>query len=191
MCSTILLLVHMDLGQKLLSQRLPDRFLNKIYDPKLIYIKFNFNAWQSMTNLRWDVLGGLNPDCGIPFSGRKDSHLIKELVYPREEICSVFCLVRHIMKYLEMKVFELSVCCYDMYLFTIRSKFHLMFNYRTCILIKVHYLMEYVKIGPDTCCILYLSFFAVTRKKNTYSPTSSVISVAMDLPISWYWGPLP
>lgn len=104
--ATILLSVHMDLGHKLLSQCLPDRFLNKIYDPKLIYIKLNFKAWQSMTNLRWDIFGGLNPDCGIPFSGWKDSHLIKELVYPREEICSVFGLVCHIMKYLKMKVFE-------------------------------------------------------------------------------------
>lgn len=34
--ATILLSVHMDLGLKLLSQPLPDRFLNKIYDPKLI-----------------------------------------------------------------------------------------------------------------------------------------------------------
>lgn len=138
--ATILLSVHMDLGQKLFSQRLPDRYLNKIYDLKLIYIKLNFNAWQSMTNLRWDVLGGLNPDCGIPFSGWKDSHLIKELVDPREEICSVFGLVCHIMEYLQMKCFlELNdIISEDMYLFTIRSKFHLMFNYRTCILIKMH-----------------------------------------------------
>lgn len=50
------------------------------------------------TNLRWDVLGGLNPDCGVPFSRRQDSHLIEELINPREEICSVLGLVCHIME---------------------------------------------------------------------------------------------
>lgn len=53
---------------------------------------------ERISNLRWDILGGFNPDCGVPFSRRQDSHLIKELVYPREEICSVFGLVCHIME---------------------------------------------------------------------------------------------
>lgn len=50
------------------------------------------------THLRWDILGWLNPDRGVPFSRRQDSHLIEELIYPREEIRSVFGLVCHIME---------------------------------------------------------------------------------------------
>lgn len=37
-----------------------------------------------LTYLRWDILGWLDPNCGIPLSRRKDSHLIKELIYPGE-----------------------------------------------------------------------------------------------------------
>lgn len=56
-----------------------------------------------VTNLRRDILGGFNPDCGVPFSRRQDSHLIEELIYAREEIRSVFGLVRHIMENLHIE----------------------------------------------------------------------------------------
>lgn len=53
-----------------------------------------------MSDLRGDILGWLDPDGGIPLSRRQDGHLIKELVYAREKICSVFGLVRHVVEYL-------------------------------------------------------------------------------------------
>lgn len=57
-----------------------------------------------MTDLRWDILWRLNPDGGIPLSRWQDGHLVKEFIYPREEICSVFGLVRHVVKYLQSRV---------------------------------------------------------------------------------------
>lgn len=53
---------------------------------------------ERVTDLRGDILGGLNPDGWVPFPGRQDSNLIEELVYPREEIRSVFGLVCHIVE---------------------------------------------------------------------------------------------
>lgn len=32
--------------------------------------------WTMHTNLRWDILGGLNSNCGVPFTGRQNSDLI-------------------------------------------------------------------------------------------------------------------
>lgn len=55
---------------------------------------------QRMSNLRRDILGRLDPDGGIPLSRWQDSHLVQELVDTREQICSVFGLVRHVVKYL-------------------------------------------------------------------------------------------
>lgn len=56
-----------------------------------------------MSDLRRDILGRLDPDGGIPLSRWQDGHLVKELVYAREEICSVFSLVRHVVKYLHSR----------------------------------------------------------------------------------------
>lgn len=56
-------------------------------------------------HLRWDVLGGLDSDCGIPLSRRQHSDLIKEFVNPREEIRSVFGLVRHVMENLHSELY--------------------------------------------------------------------------------------
>lgn len=137
-------------------------------------------SWGAQSGL-WDPIlrvEGQSPDQGTRLSPRGDL------------FCLWPCMPHHEISKDE-SFWELNdIISDDMHLFPIRSKFHLMFIYRTCILIKVHYLMKYVKISPDTFCIFYFSFFTVTQK-NTFSPTSSVISVAMDLPISWYWGPLP
>lgn len=57
-----------------------------------------------MTDLRRDILGRLDPDGGIPLSRWQHSNLVKELVYPREEIYSVFGLVCHVVKYLQRRV---------------------------------------------------------------------------------------
>lgn len=57
-----------------------------------------------MTDLRRDIFGRLDPDGGIPLSRWQHSYLVKELVYPRQEIYSVFGLVCHVVKYLQRRV---------------------------------------------------------------------------------------
>lgn len=54
-----------------------------------------------IADLRWDILGGLDPNSGVPFSRGQDGHLIQELVDAREQIRSVLRLVRHVMENLQ------------------------------------------------------------------------------------------
>lgn len=125
---------------------------------------------ESVTNLRWNIFGGFNPNCGVPFTRRQDSHLIKELIYPWEEVCPVFGLISHIMENLYKE--EL----WEFYVFSKWSFAHSKAKYLPNmhlihVLIYVHIWLCYAVLDP--------------------SFTSSVISVAIDLPISWYWGPFP
>ena len=50
--------------------------------------------------LRGDILRRLDAYGGVPFPWWQDSHLVQELIYPSQQVTSVFCLVRYIMEYL-------------------------------------------------------------------------------------------
>lgn len=113
---------HCDYGSAQNTEKLlGDHMQDQTHTIREVWLKFKPGLFtmftsltQRITNLRWDILGGLNPDCGVPFSRRQDSHLIEELVDPREEICSVLCLVCHIMEDLYNEYYWKLLCLCNM-----------------------------------------------------------------------------
>lgn len=60
-------------------------------------------------HLRRDALWGFDPDAGVPFTRRKHSDLIQELVDPRQQVVPVLCLVGNIVENLPEREREREV----------------------------------------------------------------------------------
>lgn len=54
--------------------------------------------FQQVAHLRGDALWGFNADGGVPLSRWQNSHLVKELIYPSQQVTPVFRFVSHVME---------------------------------------------------------------------------------------------
>lgn len=106
--------------------------------------------------LRGDTFGGLNADGRVPFPWWQDGHLIQEFIYPSQQIASILCLVRYVVKDLIQKEEG------------IRGETTL------CLPLPVFDLNRGVFMTLD---------FWYRRRRVL---TSSVMMVAIERPISWY-----